>query len=293
MVLDLVSSHRALRIGDVKSNHYHRDRSANNDGFRFVLQAELARRCSKNPQYSLRAFASYLEIDHSTLSQYLRGKRRLTERAIRKFGIRLGFDPETIEGLILTEQHLPREDCDAVLHQAKELACDTVNLLAEWHHYAILELVRLRTFRPDTRWIARVLGISEDEVNVALQRLLRLQLLEMAAPDRWIDRSGNTATSLKGFAHAAVERLLLQVRQLMVSAIDGLPEDSCSYSATTLAVDMARVPAAMTMIDGMRRELLAFLDQGAARDDVYHLEISFVPATQLQREEISNGTPRR
>jgi len=34
--------------------------------FRLYLQSELARRCARNSQYSLRAFALHLDLDHST-----------------------------------------------------------------------------------------------------------------------------------------------------------------------------------------------------------------------------------
>ncbi len=54
---------------------------------------------------------------------------------------------------------------------------------------AILELTRRQGFRPDSRWIARELRVTVDEANIALQRLLRLELLEMVSPDRWIDIS--------------------------------------------------------------------------------------------------------
>src|ERR1700722_13528593 len=39
--------------------------------FRKFLQQELARRCAKNPGYSLRAFATSLQINPSTLSHIL------------------------------------------------------------------------------------------------------------------------------------------------------------------------------------------------------------------------------
>ena len=54
-----------------------------NAGFREFLQRKLAQSCANNPQYSLRAFAKSLGTDHSTLSQILRGKRRLTAETIR------------------------------------------------------------------------------------------------------------------------------------------------------------------------------------------------------------------
>ena len=48
--------------------------------FRERLQAELAQRCGRNARYSLRAFANFLETDHASLSQLLRGTRRTYAR---------------------------------------------------------------------------------------------------------------------------------------------------------------------------------------------------------------------
>jgi uncharacterized protein (TIGR02147 family) len=289
--IHLASRAACLKIGFVKSNRGQQlSRAASPASFRLVLASELARRCTNNPRYSLRAFAKYLDVDHASLSQLLRGKRRFTARSIRKFGVRLGLEPGAIDRWIAREESLARAgDDEVVVLQVRELADATASLIADWHHYAILELLRLRDFRPDSRWVARVLGISVDEVNIAVQRLLRLGFLEMQAPDRWVDLSGDTTTSLTGFAESAVERLLEQVRRLMLRAVRALPEGTYEYSATTLAIDTARIPGAIEIISRMRNELLAFLNQGAVRDDVYQLEVSFVPITQLQSKETEHG----
>jgi len=73
-------------------------------GFRLYLRSELARRLSSNPQYSLRSFALQLGINHSTLSQLLRGKRALTPRMIKTLGARLGLRPEEIEAFVARER---------------------------------------------------------------------------------------------------------------------------------------------------------------------------------------------
>ena len=54
-------------------------------------------------------------------------------------------------------------------------------LLSDGVHRAILEMTSMEGFIPDTRWIARALDLTFDEVNMALSRLTRLGLLEMAA----------------------------------------------------------------------------------------------------------------
>ncbi len=79
-------------------------------GFLNYLQQELERRCQKNPRYSLRSFAKFLEIDPSALSKILNGKRPLGKRLIRRFAYRLGLtQEETMEFITHFEQNRTHE----------------------------------------------------------------------------------------------------------------------------------------------------------------------------------------
>ena len=49
---------------------------------RAIVESEFARRKRTNPRYSLRAFARSVNLEHSTLSQLLRGKRTVTWKSI-------------------------------------------------------------------------------------------------------------------------------------------------------------------------------------------------------------------
>lgn len=253
-------------------------------GFRARLQAELARRCADNPRYSLRAFARDLGIDHSSLSQLLRGKRRLTERLVRELGERLGLPAAELEGCVAGElRRLGAADgAEARLERVRDLTEDALAVVTSPEHHALLELLRLDSFRPDVRWIARVLGIEPDEVNVALQRLVRLGMLELRG-ERWVDLSGDVTTVLEGVAYEAVRRLSESVRRRAIE--DGLagPPAEREYSATTLAVDRADVPEALERIARFRRELVELLARGRAKDAVYQLELAFLPLAAPER----------
>lgn len=221
----------------------------------------------------------------------LRGRRRLTSRSIQKFGARLGQNAQTIAAWIAREERQSRQVAEEATETVvRQLALDTANLIADWHHYAILELVHVRDFVPDSRWIARVLDISVDEVNVALQRLLRLGLLEMATAERWIDHLGDSNTSINGFAKTAIERFLYQVRQLTLNAMQAAPGGRYAFNSTTLAVNTARIPEAIELMARMKAELVALLRHDTNCDDVYQLELSLVPITQFQRKEMEHGT---
>jgi transcriptional regulator with XRE-family HTH domain len=126
--------------------------------FRQILAHELTARRARNRRYSLRSFARSMRIDHSTLSQILRGRRVLTPAAVRDLAGALGLvQPEIDRHLVET---------------------------------AILRLVRRTTFRADSREIARRAGASTDEINIALQRLLRTGVLSMEG-SRWRILSSN------------------------------------------------------------------------------------------------------
>jgi transcriptional regulator with XRE-family HTH domain len=123
--------------------------------FRALLTAELDRRRTANPRYSLRSFARDLSVDHSTLSQILRGKRRITGRSLRAMGRRLRLAPPQIAELCALENEA-----------------------------AVLATLGRPDPRANSRWVATMAGIPIDEVNITLQRLLRKRIVTMKEA-RW------------------------------------------------------------------------------------------------------------
>jgi hypothetical protein len=114
------------------------------------LATELAARKARNSRYSLRAFARDLRFDHATLSQLMRGERRITQRSARLLAHRLRLDSRAAGA-----------EC-ADVEDAKVLAA-----------------VRRRHFHASSRFIATRTGLPVDAVNAALFRLLRAGRLSM------------------------------------------------------------------------------------------------------------------
>lgn len=229
--------------------------------FREYLRQELAARCARNPQYSLRAFAVFLGVHHSTLSQVMRGKRTVTRAIVEKFGFRLGLAAEQMERFLQAEAALPVDALEATT----QLARDTAEVLEDWRNFAILELTRLDDFQPDSRWIARMLGITVDEVNVALSRLCRLRLLRMDGA-KWQDQLGDVVMDAAHFHEAAMRNLLERVLPVQASA--------------TVAIPASAVPAAQQRIAAFSKEFLDWVRDQTGKDEVYRFEVRFAPLTQ-------------
>lgn len=125
--------------------------------FRDLVATEFERRQRHNPRYSLRGFARLLGIHHATLSRLLGSGRPVKSRTIVMLGPRLGLAPAEIAQIVAAE--------DAA---------------------AVITGIERPTFRPDSRWLASVTGISVDRVNMALDSLLRSRRLQMRSAKQWL-----------------------------------------------------------------------------------------------------------
>lgn len=169
------------------------------------LETEFAARRAQNSRYSLRAFSAFLGGDHSSLGQMLRGERPVPPGSIRKFGHRLGMSPEEIAAYVAAA-HAPKDEDLAHQTHLRHWTAEALAVVSDPLHYRVFEIASSPGFRPDVRWIATVAESTPDCVNIAVQRLVRIGMLEMNGSNwRTIRCSGESQ-----FRKTALDR----VRQL-------------------------------------------------------------------------------
>ncbi len=257
--------------------------------FRLYLQTELLRRCKTNPKYSLRAFARALALEPAFLSKLLHGKRGITINVMRNIASRLALAPSEVkkfEDAILLKKSSKRQTRlpASPETQFQQLALDHFQMIADWYHYAILELVSVEGFESSPRYIARMLGISVNEANAAIERLLRLEYLELAADGSWTNHSGNNTTLGNDFTATAFRKLQKQVLEMALVALEEVPIEQRDQTSMTMAIDSAQLPEAKKMIKEFRRSFCDVLQKSTHRDSVYHLGVSLYPVTRRKNE---------
>ena len=114
--------------------------------FRARLQEELSRRMRVNERYSVRAFANSLDLDSSTLSQILSGKRSLSDNKMKEICEKIGIVAPGESRAYSSDYNL--------------LDLDSFAVISDWYHFAILDLTLLKTFKSDSNWIAQKLSIQ-------------------------------------------------------------------------------------------------------------------------------------
>lgn len=287
-----------LAAGLTRHLFFHNEARMKEADFRVLLQNELARRCQANPAYSLRAYARSLGTDVGNLSKILAKKRSVGKNTIQKFAGKLGLGPQEIALYLSGAQSIANKAkqgvgaklADPQFHQ---LTIDQFQMIAEWQHFSILELMRLDDFKPSPSWVAKRLGISLHEVNASIERLQRLEILEVTRDGKWIDRIDGKSTSLPNPHSSTAHRKLQQKFLEQASeALDRYPIDIRDQSTMTMAIDTGKIRIAKEEIKRFRRKMAKLLSRDQKHDEIYNLSISFFPVTQTKKQ-VTKHTERK
>jgi len=250
------------------------------------LNREFERRKTRNPRFSLRAFARNLELAPATLSQVLSGKRLPTRLMCERILAKLSpadQDRKRFTDSVASARHL-RDfgQTSPALERIRELTTPTHWLsdekylvISDWYHYAILEAVHLDEFQPEPSWIARKFGISMKEARAAIARLFALGLLEIQG-DRWVKTHARLSFSKE---HSKVKAARARHKQIYAKAIEAMEKHSPearSHLTFTLAIDSKKVPEARKMTQTFLEDLAGFLESGK-RDEVYEICLAIFP----------------
>jgi len=245
--------------------------------FKTYLQNELSRRCRQNTRYSLRSFARTLSIDASSVSQILCGKRRPSALMMEKICAKIGW-PE-VRPEVRPERH---SDDRAKVNSGGGsyflIGQDCFAAIADWFHYAILDLTLLKSFKKDPAWIARRLGISQTEAKLAVARLLRLEMLEEKG-GRLIKTQHHFVNYVPGQSSAGHKEYQRQILRKALEAIDDCAPADKDITAITIVADSKKLEEAKVKIKRFRRELCAFLESGEG-DSVHVLAVQLFPLTK-------------
>jgi transcriptional regulator with XRE-family HTH domain len=240
--------------------------------FRLWLQKQFTERCRRNPRYSLRAFAKALEMDASTLSQVLSGKRKISKNIIKAICDKLSASPKEM-GFFGLSSRANGAEVDYF-----QVNMDTFSVISDWYHYAILELTFTSEFKSDAKWIAKKLSITVEEAKAAIERLKRLGLLleengSLIKSSRFLTNNAEVNTS------AAHQQLQRQIVEKALVAIDEVSAEEKDITSMTMAIDLSNLNQARELIRRFRRDICSLLEDGE-QTQVYHLGIQLYPVSK-------------
>lgn len=242
--------------------------------YRQRLLSELSHRQSRNPKYSLRSFARDLKISPTALSQVLSSKRNLSKSNLAKVMTYLKFTPTERERAlkeISTYDSVFTDDHFTTLEE------DTFQVMSDWYYFALLSLASQMKVPANLDWLARKFDITRPQAADALERLVRLGLIEIH--DNYIVYDGRPLKTTTDIPSRSARYLQHQHIQLAQKSLDRDPIHERDMTSITMAIDKAKIPKAKEMIKSFRRRLCRYLESNNKGDDVYVMSMQLFPVT--------------
>ncbi|WII70945.1 TIGR02147 family protein [Bdellovibrio sp. 22V] len=257
--------------------------------YRDYILKELERRQRKNPSYSLRAYARDLEVPCSRLSEILNGKVGLSETRAMNLATKLNLSPS--EKDFFVDLALAEHARSAVLRsmaakrvQARKEALANIgeeqfSVISDWYHLAIIETLRLHDFNPTVENLSKKLGVAEDLIEKALERLAHLNLITKNQEGQWVPTSEGSVSTF-GQSYLAVRNYHNQLVEKSNEAMDPTKGKKWDKSSLLIPVNHQRSPELVEKIRAFRAELMTEVQSMEARDSVYCLTMSFFELTE-------------
>lgn len=255
--------------------------------YRSFLQEAFNKRQKKNGSYSLRAFARDLEIPASRLSEVLNGKKGISEDRADKLAGKLSLDKTEKEFFLdlvrseharsSTVKKIARQRIEFRLGRLKSLSKDQFNLISDWHHFSLLELLLIETDH-SLEYLAQRLGITRNETQKSLELMSRLDLI-VQQNGRWL-RTDQGLTTTVDISSDAIQ---IYNRQILKKAEKALTERSIherDFSSVVFAVNKENLEIAKARLSQFRRELMVELETKPNPNAIYCLALQFFEITE-------------
>jgi uncharacterized protein (TIGR02147 family) len=168
---------------------------------------------------------------------------------------------------------------------ARNLEIDLFKAIANWHHFALIELIKLGKNRENrVAWFSEKLGISENETLATLNRLERLELISREASGGWTVNQ-DVVIADRG---VPTESVRAYHRQLLEKATQALTLQTGTErygSSSTIPFRVKNLARAKKLIQDFRLEFDRELSDDESGEEIYGLSIQFFRLTQTKTKE--------
>lgn len=268
--------------------------------YRDFLRREFASRKSKNPHYSLRAYARDLDFLPPKLSQTLNGKCGISRKRGHVLAQRLGLSASEEEAflLMIDSEHSrspqQRKEAQDRLAQLKEkiqanfpeFALEKFAVIRDWYHFAILELTETKDFVGCPKWMAQQLSLKENLIEEAIERLIKLELLKKTSSS--LEQTHKDLATPSEIPSRDIKEHHLQILSQAQNRLEKTTVAERDYSATTLAIDSQKIDAAKKALKEFRRQFCIDVQEGENKDRVYCLSMQFFPLDESKKEDVNS-----
>jgi uncharacterized protein (TIGR02147 family) len=248
-----------------------------------LLQRKFSEMQASNPKYSLRAFSRKVGLNPGALSGILNGKRNVSSKLAVRIAEKLVLDPQERSELFSQFRVLGyKAELNGQTEEYRVLSAAQFKIVAEWEHFAVLSLMRTKSFRSDSDWIADRLGLTSARVRDVIQRLINTGMVELAV-DGALKRASPKYRTTDDIADLSLRRSHDQSLELARRSLEHNSVSERDHTWVMFAMDPKKLSMAKEKIRRFQDELADLVEAGD-QTEVYRLSMHFFPLTHLKKE---------
>lgn len=267
------------------------------------LEAYLGRyvqyRKSLNPSFSYAVWANKLGVKSAaTLHMITNGQRSPGKSLVDKLQRHLALNTEEsryFEILVNLKKHkakvvpslqLMKELEDRHPYKGfKLIEHDEFKLISNWYCWAILEMVNLKDFKEDPRWIVEKLEypVSVDEIKEAMLTMERAGLIGRNRNGK-MSRTTKPLTTASDSGAEAIKNYHIQNLKNTIESVNKHTSHERNLESLTLAMPDSDMPEAKKMIRKFVDDFCRRFDNPKA-SKVFHMGVTLIPLTQDLRRK--------
>src|SRR3989338_1447648 len=248
--------------------------------YRTYLKSVFLEKNSKNSKFSQRALAKLFKISPGQFNLVLQGKKNISDDTALRIATTLKLEDREANylcHLVRLESAKTPESKEFIQKKLEEihpqqnfhnLTLDAFRVISDWYHYAIIEMTQLNRFKPDPAWIAKRLKIKKTEVELALERLERLELIKKKN-NTWI-KTNEFLVTASDIQNDALRKFHRQTLERALDAIETQAVSEREFGSITLSIDPAKIKEAKRKMQEFRIHMAKFLGKGK-RTESYQL----------------------
>jgi transcriptional regulator with XRE-family HTH domain len=239
-----------------------------------LLETEFEKRKQINKKFSLRKFSEEAGVDTSTMSQYLKGKRKLTETAFLNIMRKLRVDDEVLD----------KYKQDLVEYEVLKGKQEKVK--THWYYYAILETTFLIDHVSTPEWVSKRLNLDLETTKQAIDDLIDIGAM-VVIQGKYKDTLGDVSFSEDINYDEEVGRE--HQKQLLHKAEESIYNnagDIKDHTSSCFSFDTALIPEVKKRIAEFKSGLGHFISSNSRyKNEVYSLQINLTALTKPIKEE--------
>ena len=222
-------------------NNKKRPTSANNyqSKFQIYLNNELNKRIAKNPKYSLRSFAKFLEIAPAYLSRVINGNLTLSDKMIKKLCVKLKITDDDCKKYILENKSQRKIQKAYNIKGLIEIPDSIKDVHSNRYAKIISEILEINKYKKlPVNEISKILDITPSEIRALIKRLIEINVIELQKNGDYKKTHKFNISTINHLTPELKQKLRKNLKETILKSTDYIERDDVKkiFSATTFSI---------------------------------------------------------